>query len=591
MKFGNEDLLIKFLNEDKQSNDELQETFDAFNFAYGNIPLTEAEYQEKVEHLKLEILDVDRFISVNDWKEVTNPVFFARNNIPTDDGLLSNQIFGITMEERANIFGYINLKGWFMDPSCYKTWIRCDSKIKDVVHGVDTYSVNEKGEIVSDPKGSNGVKFLKDNIDKIKIKSTDSIKRDIKIKYLEKNKNRMFINKFIVIPPYYRDTNTGKGGTVAVGGVNTLYRNLLLAVIGLSTTQDYGFDNSGALNGRIQETLLAIYDWFSGNTNPNMTVETGSGMSGKLGILRRANMSKTTNYSSRMVIGAPDNKCERVEDMMVDLDHTALPLASCIANYRTFMIFAIKRFFENEFSSNENYPILKDNGEIDHYIVPKDPMIEFSDERIKREMDRFLHGYANRLVPIEVPTDEKKTYYMQFKGVYKDPKTNVESIYHRRLTWCDVFYRAAVEVCRDKTVMITRFPIDNYTNQIVTGIVVSSMKQTEPIYLSGTYYPYYPLIREEDIGTDTSNMFVDTLKMSNLYLAGMGGDYDGDTVTAKCPYFIESIEEQKDFMNSKLNFIDLGGTNIKLVDSDVVQCLYSMTKVLSDTKLTKPTFE
>ena len=72
MKFGNEDLLIKFLNEDKKSTDELQETFDAFNFAYGNVPLTEAEYQEKVDHLKLEILDIDRFISVNDWKEVTS---------------------------------------------------------------------------------------------------------------------------------------------------------------------------------------------------------------------------------------------------------------------------------------------------------------------------------------------------------------------------------------------------------------------------------------------------------------------------------------------------------------------------------------
>ena len=44
-------------------------------------------------------------------------------------------------------------------------------------------------------------------------------------------------------------------------------------------------------------------------------------------------------------------------------------------------------------------------------------------------------------------------------------------------------------------------------------------------------------------------------------------------------------------MNSKLNFIDLGGTNIKLVDSDVVQCLYSMTKILNDTKVTNPIFE
>lgn len=561
--------------------------FEKFNDKFGNMNLTEAEYDFNVrQHINFEILDVDRYISVNDWKEVTNPVFFARDNIPTDDGLLSNRIFGITMDERANIFAYIDLKGWFIDPSCYKTWIRLDSKVREVVHGIDTFSVNDQGDIVQDPKGSNGVKFLKDNINKIKFKTSESIKRDIKVKYLEHNRNSMFLNKYIVIPPYYRDTNTGKGGTVGVGGINTLYRNLLLAVIGLSSTQDYGFDTSGALCGRIQETLLQIYDWFSGNTNPNITVETGAGLSGKLGILRRANMSKTTNYSSRMVIAAPELKTESVDDMMVNLDRTAIPLAACLANYRSYIIFNVKRFFENEFLGTENYPIMDDNGNIKKYIIPKDPLIEFSDERIKREMDRFLHGYNNRLVPIEIPSDDKETYYMQFKG---NPPEG-ESIYHRRLTWCDVFFMAAVEATKDKVVLITRYPIDSYFNQISTGIVVSSTTQTEPIYVNGTYYPYYPKIREEDIGTNTGNLFIDTLKMSNLYLAAMGADYDGDTVTAKSPYLVESIEEIKEFMRSKADYIDLGGTNIRLVDSDTVQALYSLTKVLSTTKLINPEF-
>lgn len=41
------------------------------------------------------------------------------------------------------------------------------------------------------------------------------------------------------------------------------------------------------------------------------------------------------------------------------------------------------------------------------------------------------------------------------------------------------------------------------------------------------FYKNYPMIRQKDIGTNTSNMFIDTLNISNLYLDGIGGDYDG----------------------------------------------------------------
>ena len=37
------------------------------------------------------------------------------------------------------------------------------------------------------------------------------------------------------------------------------------------------------------------------------------------------------------------------------------------------------------------------------------------------------------------------------------------------------------------------------------------------------YYPKYPKIRQKDLGTDTSNKFIDTLNISNLMLDGIGG--------------------------------------------------------------------
>ena len=40
------------------------------------------------------------------------------------------------------------------------------------------------------------------------------------------------------------------------------------------------------------------------------------------------------------------------------------------------------------------------------------------------------------------------------------------------LTWCDLFYMAACDVTSDKMVLITRFPIDSFLNQIVLPLVV-----------------------------------------------------------------------------------------------------------------------
>ena len=40
-------------------------------------------------------------------------------------------------------------------------------------------------------------------------------------------------------------------------------------------------------------------------------------------------------------------------------------------------------------------------------------------------------------------------------------------------------------------------------------------------------YEYYPYFQDSDIGKDTSNMFADTMSMSNMYLPGLGADFDG----------------------------------------------------------------
>lgn len=562
--------------------------------------LTEAEYRETSRQLTFDVMDIDKFIKVNECREITNPNFFIREGIPTPDGLLSNEIFGITQEDRAGIFAYISLNGTFIDPLSYKLWRTVDSKIKAVIQGTARFIINDKGELEESEDGENGIEFLKNNFTKLKIKGTESRKRDMKIKFIERNfkSGRLFIDKYIIIPAYYRDVNT-TGAHVGVGEINRLYANILRFSNSLKETQDYGLPRNDVIAAQIQETLVTIYDWFCGNTNSSIKEE-GSGMSGKFGILRRANLSKTSDYSSRLVISASELKCEKIDNLMVNLDKSAIPLAAVAADFYPYMMFHIRRFFENEFVGIDTYTAVDENGNEFHLKI-KDPMLTFSDDLIKKELKRYLRSYSDRFKPIIIPIEEEsskliggKKVCMRFKGRGPDDKydRNTESIYNRPLTWTDVIYMAAVEATKDKKIMITRYPIDSFYNMVITNIEVSSTNETEPMYIENTFYPFYPKTRREDINNDTSNKFIDTLQLSNLYLAGLGGDYDGDQVSAKGSFFKETNEELDAFMKSKINFIGLGGINKRTSSNESVQAMYNLTKILDQDKniITDPVF-
>ena len=206
-----EDLEIRFLQFNEDENNPLLEEYD------------------KKAQLKFtaEIMDQDKFIKKNDVQRVSNPTFFVRNGVPTSDGLLSNEIFGITAEERQGIYAYIDLNGTYIDPSVYKAMIKAVPKIKNVVHGLGTFSINSKGELIEDPNGKSGIDWLKANIDKIKFRKNDSMSRNLKIDYIKKNLNRAFIKKWIVIPAYYRDVVSSGSGNIGVGFINKMYSNLI----------------------------------------------------------------------------------------------------------------------------------------------------------------------------------------------------------------------------------------------------------------------------------------------------------------------------------------------------------------------------
>ena len=425
-----------------------------------------AKPQVRANHLRMSLLDMDRLVKANDLKPITNPITFQKNNIPTPDGLLSNEIFGIAMYDRMNTCAYIDLHEWFLHPLIYKTWCRLDKKIVACVNETKYFSIDDKGTLVEDENGETGIEFLRKNFKRINIARTASIKRDMNVDFINsyKDKPGAFVRKMLVIPAGLRDVDTSKGGRVSIGEINMLYRNLILACRALAESTGYGLDMVGATRGRIQNNLVQLFDYFGNGTTINGE-ETGAVIPGKIGVLRRAVMSKTTDYASRLVITAPELKVESLDEMDSDLDYAAIPLHSIVSNFTPYMIFALKRYFENAFSGGKGIPFIDPKTGEEKIVYPKDYQMQFSEENIKKEMDRFRMGYSDRLVPVKVETTDGEIIHLRFKG-FNVTKKQYESgvgnmpIVDRDITWCDLLYICAEEVCKDKHVIVSRYPIN-----------------------------------------------------------------------------------------------------------------------------------
>ena len=414
------------------------------------------------QSLMIEQLDQERFIEANECQEVTNPVMFRKGSEPTPDGLLSNEIFGITQEERAGIFAYIDLKKKFIQPYYYKIWLKIDRNLRGCVYETDNYIIDKDGYLVPNENGETGIDFLVANVDKLNFKNT---KKDTILNALldGKKKGLLFTTKMIVIPPYYRDVATN-GGRVGVGEINKLYIALLNSVKALSETELYGLSFSGGTRGRIQDILMQIYNWFTVGESIVGGEHTGSGIFKKFGIMRRSNMSKTTDNSARLVISAPNINVNSKEDLMVDMDYSSIPLSAALVIAYPFIIYELNRFFENRFGGRTMYPVIH-NGKVTN-ITLTNTQIEFSNDRFDAEINEFVHGYSNRFKPVKVPNAEGLDVSLRFKGFYITPEQYAKGIretgnvIERDLTWVDVFYMAAVAATEDKVAIISRYPIN-----------------------------------------------------------------------------------------------------------------------------------
>lgn len=523
--------------------------------------------------MKIDLIPIKKFIIVNNLKEVTDPILFEKGAIPSPNGLLSNEIFGSTLEERKRNFAFIRLNGHFLDPLIYKLLKRTDNRFVSIVHGTKNFIINESGELIEDEeKGKTGLEFLYKNWEKINFKKNSSKIRAERIDVLNAfDKDTLFCEFWIVQPAFYRDVNleSKENGKMSHHEINDLYSKLirLASVLNDSNNFDFIMNNT---RSKIQDTLVDIYNLCK------------TKLEKKHGLIRKSLLSKNIDYGSRSVIATYNFDSETPEEMLVDFFHSGIPLEQVCSTFLPFITAWLKRFFQREIESmGAKYPVrLKDGKMI--YVNIENPELYFNEDYIKKKIDRFVFSPTHRFDKIELPVKDERVkgeVYLTFTGRFiTDKEPELESpISKRPATWCDVLYQAAVDVTSDKMTWITRYPILDYFGTLTTEIRVLSTRKTVPMFVGNKVYKNYPSIDINLPKEKISTEFIDTIMLSNLYLAGLVGDYDGDQVTNRSVFTQEANLESKEIMKRKSNLLNIEGKNMRRTTNEAVQAIYTLT--------------
>lgn len=298
----------------------------------------------------LKLLDINQYVRENKILEVKNAnIFGSSKNSFDSEGLWSEVIFGrIGSKERRSRFGYVEFKLPFINPVVYKMIATFSDKIRYILTEKETYIITKEGNLLLDPEGETGAEFLCNNYRKIKFDSLAKKDKEDVGRFIEDNKDLIFITKYLILPPGgIRDMSSAKKNTKQfTSEINDLYEKLVLHNNQLTIHLNDELMKP-IFYKQIQKTLNAIYSW----------IETR--LKGKAGLLRGTLLKKTLDYSCRIIATSDPN---------IPLGFIGLPWHTILVIFELF-------FFHDVLKNNPEL-----NKQIKEYLkLPEERSLSYND--------------------------------------------------------------------------------------------------------------------------------------------------------------------------------------------------------------------
>ena len=314
-----------------------------------------------------------------------------------------------------------------------------DRKFPQIINGSRFVSLDRSGNIIDDENGETGLDFLYNNFDKINFKTTDSDMRGTKIRLLKNlGRDRVFIDKFLVLPAFLRDYNpSAKDGNKIkdVDVINDWYSKILRYSSSLSMGSGFSFiiDNT---KSQIQNLLLDIFS--------KLTTD----LSGKEGLFRKSLMGKSVDYATRSVITAPNMYSKNYKELEVPFGYTGIPISQLCVLFYPFYSKYISDFIEYHIESFTKVKTPSGIIEIDEHFVKE----QFSDQLIQKMVDNYIRNVEGRFDSLKVKDESGKEY----------PITLYGKELGRNFTVTDLLFIASEDICKNKHVYVSRYPIENF---------------------------------------------------------------------------------------------------------------------------------
>lgn len=528
--------------------------------------------------MKVWLLDTNTFVKVNGLQPITDPNMFDKGNVPTPNGLFSTEIFGVSTRDRKETWAYIDLHTHFLTPKVYMSLKRLNRNFESVVYGSKRFSIDKDGVLVPDENGGTGIDWLYKNWEKIKFSKNNSSSRNQRVELLtNNNKDVLFIDKWVVLPAFYRDVNLHSAdGNPKVPEINDLYVKIIRNANMIHEANDMDF-MIAALTGQTQDLLVDVYNLLK------------SKIEKKNGYIHKFLMGKSVDYCSRVVITATPYISESPKDQFVDFYHTGVPLSHVCSEFTPFILYWLKRWFKQTMENHKNQIIVYDAKGNEVGVRLDNPEAYYNEAKLEAILSQFVDNPATRFDKVEIPVSKaelervglKSLPYARFVGYHIIGDSTMEKEENkivRPLTWTDLLYMAAVDVTSDKHVILTRYPYLDYNGSFISKIFVISTRETQAMLINGQLYKAYPVVQVNTRKEDMDSIFRDTVNIAPFYLKAMGADHDGDQITAKGVFSQEANEECERIIKGKPNMLSLQGKGIRPVGNEGSQTLYSMTK-------------
>ena len=480
------------------------------------------------------------------------------------EGLFSTEIFGrIGDPIRDKTYARIELKVPVFDPNIYDILIGLKGLYLEIMAGrkFAVFDEDERDFVASDPtKGDTGYDFFFRNWKKIEFRRTNSDRRDVKIRNIQRYREVAEIRNFIVLPAGLRDIEIAEGGRPDEHEVNSLYRKVISAsrVLEIGDSQDWR-----AVNGSrfmLQRAIHEIWQYFMAFSG------------GKNGFFMRKVASRNVVNGTRNVISAMDAAPailgragnQNVNDTQVGILQTAkgiLPVTK--GNIRRHLIKYV--FSDVPGDTNANVIDPKTMKTVTINVPYKVRDYWMTSDGLGRVIDSYI-DVAVRDRPIMIEGHYMGLIYegpdKTFK-IFHDMKDFPESFNMtdvRPLTLTDLIYLTNHRDWHEKFILPTRYPVTGlgsiYPSRPKVTSTVPSESRTElnddweidenselilsyPIRGKGTYY--------------------DTMSVHPSKLVGLGGDHDGDQTSGNYIYSLEAVGELNKLLSTATYYLNPKG--------------------------------